>query len=525
MENQGTTTPSYQELLLENLRLKGQVKVLSEDVNYLEELVRHLKRQKFGSSSEIVPSGQGTLFNEAETIVEESEREQKTKLTKTRKRGRPIRKPLPESLPQVQKKIDLPESEKFCQSSGAPLEVIGEEVSKQLDIEPMSAKVIVTTRLKYGCSCTACRAGDVVPTMKTAPVDPQPIPKSMAAPGLLAYIVASKFIDAMPLARQEEMFRRHGIDLSRSTMASWVIKLGGLVTPIINLVRDEITKGGIVQADETTIQVRKGTGKSPKSKSYMWAFSRQRDDGKGMVLYELGPSRSHTVPLRVLEGFKGYLHADGYEAYETLAVKMPEVTLVGDWAHVRRKFFDAVKAVPKDFKGEVKVQRGLDLINELFRIDRDEIPKDAPLENRRAIRNLKSRTVIDDLKKWADEICPTIPPRSLSGEAMNYMLNRWSKLILFLDNPELRLDTNPIEGLIRPFVIGRKNWIFADTVKGAEASAALYSLVVMAKLHSLNPFNYLKSIFTELPKVATLEEVEALLPWNWVDRSPAEVVH
>ncbi len=527
MENQEKSSLSFQELLLENLHLKGQVKALTEDVNYLEELIRHLRRQKFGSSSEVVPCGQGTLFNEAEVIADEAEREERAekKAPKSRKRGRPVRKPLPDHLPQIKKTIDLPEDEKYCPHSGTLLKVIGEEVSKQLDIEPMSAKVIVTTRLKYGCTCSSCQSGETVPTLKTAPIEPQPIPKSMAAPGLLAYIVASKFIDAMPLARQEEMFRRHGIDIGRSTMASWVIKLGELVTPIMNLVREEIVKEGVIQADETVIQVRKGTGKNPNAKSYMWAFSRQLESGKSIVLYELGPSRSHKVPFRVLEGFKGYLHTDGYEAYETLGDKMPEVTLVGDWAHVRRKFHDAIKALPPNFKGEVKVKQGLDLINELFRIERDDIPKDATLEFRKKMREEKSQIIIDSLKKWADDICPMLPPRSLSGIAVNYMLARWSKLVLFLENPELRLDTNPIEGLIRPFVIGRKNWIFADTLKGAEASAALYSLVVMAKLHSLNPYRYLLSIFTDLPKSKTLEDVETFLPWNWADKPPPEAVH
>jgi len=388
----------------------------------------------------------------------------------------------------------------------------------------MKAVVIVTHRCKYVCDCSACREGLESPIMKTAPIEAQPIPKSMAAPGLLAYIAVSKYADALPLARQEGMFKRYGIDLVRATMASWMMGLGELVTPLINLIRDELIKGYVIQADETVMQVHKGTGKKATAKNYMWIFMRDGPNGSKIVLYELGPSRSHTVPLRVLEGYKGYLHTDGYEAYETLADKMPGITLVGDWAHVRRKFDEAVKAVAKDFKGEIKAKYGLDLINELFRIEREEIGKDQGLEDRLRIRQEKSKPLIEKLKNWADETTSTLPPKTLSGIAVRYMLERWPKLILFLGDPMLRMDTNPVEGIIRPFVVGRNNWMFAETVRGAEASAALYSLIVMARSAEVNPFLYLKAVFTDLPKAKTAADVEALLPWIW-KADPGIVLH
>jgi transposase len=510
---------SYRELLEENAFLRRANLSLTEDNNYLEELVRHLKRLRYAPKSEITPSGQGTLFNEAEVIAEEDSRSRPAKSVKKRRRGRPVRKPLPDSLPQVHKTIDLAETEKFCSRSGQALKLIGEEVSKQLDIEPSKATVIVIHRLKYVCTCDDCQGGIDAPTMKTAPVEPQPIPKSMAAPGLLAYIATSKFADALPLARQEEIFKRFGIELVRATMASWMIALGVLVTPLIRLIREELVKGGVIQADETKIQIHKGTGKSPTSDNYMWAFSRAGPNGSAIVLYELGPSRSHEVPLRVLAGFNGYLHTDGYEAYETLASKMPDIILVGDWAHTRRKFDEAVKAVAKEFKGEIKAKAGLAMINELFRIEREDIGKDASDQERLRLRQEKSRPIIKQLKTWADETAPTLPPKTLSGTAVRYMLERWDKLILFLDHPILRLDTNPIEGFIRPFVIGRNNWLFADTIKGAEASAALYSLIVMARSAGLNPYLYLKAVFTQLPKAKSDVDVAALLPWNWGQKS------
>lgn len=509
--------PTYEQLLEEIQFLRHENKNLTEDKIYLEELVRHLKRLRFAPSSEIVPSGQRTLFNEAEALFDEAlpVDDDDDKKTKPKKRGKPVRKPLPDNLPQIHKTIDLPEADKVCPKSGQELKQIGEEVSRQLDIEPAKVFVIVTHRLKYGCDCEACQSGIEALTIKTAAVEAQPIPKSMAAPGLLAYIATAKYADALPLARQESIFKRYGIDLVRATMASWMITLGVLITPLINLIRIELIKGGVIQADETRIQVHKGTGKKATAENYMWAFSREVPGGAHIVLYELGPSRSHTVPLRVLEGYTGYLHTDGYEAYETLARKVSGIILVGDWAHVRRKFDEAIKAVSKDFKGEIKAKTGLKLINDLFRIEREDIGKEASLAERLKIRQNKSKPIIDELKKWADETAPTLPPKTLSGSAVRYMLERWEKLVIFLDQPILRLDTNPIEGFIRPFAVGRKNWLFADSIKGAEASAALYSLIVMARSAGINPFAYLKAVFTELPKAKTTEDIEALLPWIW----------
>lgn len=214
---QPSSFPEFGSLHEENAFLRHENKNLREDVNYLAELVRYLERLRFSPSSEITSPGQGTLFNEAELIVEQDEElvspSSDKKKKKKKKRGRPVRKPLPGSLPREEKIVDLPEEQKVCPRSGAALKRIGEEQSEQLDIEPMKAKVIVTTRPKYACDCDVCTSGIETPTIITASVEPQPIPKSMAAPGLLAYIAVQKFSDALPLARQEAIFRRHGIDL------------------------------------------------------------------------------------------------------------------------------------------------------------------------------------------------------------------------------------------------------------------------------------------------------------------------
>lgn len=203
---------------------------------------------------------------------------------KKKNRGRPVRKPLHETLPQVHKTIDLPEGEKFCPLSGRALKGMGEETSKQLDIEPTKTKVIVTHRLKYSCDCARCKAAAGTPIMPTVPVELQPIPKAIAAPGVLAYIALSKYADALPLARQEQIFKRYDIHLNRATIASWMIALGKLVMPLINLAGDPLIKCLIIQADETRIQVRKRTGKRPTAENYMWVLL-----GEGRIIGYITP--------------------------------------------------------------------------------------------------------------------------------------------------------------------------------------------------------------------------------------------
>ncbi len=523
--------PSYDELLAEVKTLHGLVAELTYDRDHLEQIVRLLKRKRFAPTSEITPSGQGTLFDEAEAIVDESnkagteEAEEPDDGGKPKpKRGKPARKSLPKDLPTVDTVIDIAEADKFCAKSGEALVKIGEEITEQLGLTPAKLFVERTIRPKYICNCALCRAEGEAPTtessseaprVKVALLPAQPIPKSFASPSLLAAIATAKYADALPLYRQESILARSGADLTRQTIAGWMVRCGEIIKPLINLAKDELLSGPVILCDETRVQVLKGTGKKPTAKSYMWCFVSGTDRGEKVILYELGPGRGHEVPMRFLEDYEGYLHTDGFSAYETLAAKMPKIRLVGDWVHARRKFDEAVKAFPKDFKGEIKVAAGLKIINELFRIERDVIPDDASDDEITVIRHEKSRPLILELKAWADEITPTIRPKSLSGVALNYMLERWHKLIIFLDDPILGMDTNEVENAIRPFVTGRKNWLFSASLAGAESSAALYSLVCMARAYSLNPYEYLKAVFTELPRAKTLEEVELLLPWHW----------
>ena len=530
------SNPAIQALLTErsnltneNASLRGDLQHLKDSVNYLEEMLRRALRQRFGSSSESSrhPASKA-MFNESE--FEASQDEDNSTLPtperKNKKRGMPVRRPLPKNLPREIKIIDLTPEEKKCALSGAPLIQIGEEVTEQLDIEPATMKVIETHRLKYVCHCAQCQslegepttAGSPVKVIQCAPLPAQAIPKSMATPGLLAMIATNKFEMALPLYRQETFFKRLNVDLKRSTMGSWMVRCGKLVQPLINLMWDELKTSPLIFGDETPLQVHKGTGRPSTAKSYMWAFMRGGRTGPPIALYELGPSRSHKVALRYLEDYHGYLHTDGYEAYATLASKCPGITLVGDWVHVRRRFDEAIKAQPDPQSSKIKAKVPFVLINELFAIERE--IADQSDDERIRIRQSRSQPLVDAIKVWADENRNLIPPKSLTGTAITYFLGQWPKLSYFLKDARVGLDTNAIENKIRPFVIGRRNWLFSDTLAGAEASAALYSLIVTAKCNNLNAFDYLKAVFTELPKTTTVEQIEALLPWRWTPPTP-----
>ena len=300
------------------------------------------------------------------------------------KRGR---KPLPSSLPRVEVVHELPESEQFCPHDGNPLTEIGAVTSEQLDIIPAKIQVIRHIRKQYACSCGQC--------IKTAALPPQPIPKSLASPGLLAHITVSKYQDALPLYRQEGILQRIGVDLPRATLANWMIQAGTLIQPLINLLRDRLLAYDILQMDETPVQVLKEPGKTAQSKSYLW-LQRGGPPEQPVVLYDYDPGRGAEVPKRLLAGFKGYLQTDGYDGYNAV-VAVNGLSHVGRMAHARRKFYEAVKA--QDKKQPVgKARRGLALFRQLYRIEKQ--ARKLKPEARHDHRQRHTRPILDELRTW-----------------------------------------------------------------------------------------------------------------------------
>jgi len=480
-----------------NAHLQAQVATLQEQLNIA------LSR-RYAASSEKISADQLRFFSEAEDMTETEAAELSTEETitvpehKRKKRGR---KKLPDNLPRVKVVHDLPEDDRFCPHDGAALIEIGEVTSEQLDIIPAKIQVIQHVRKQYACNCGHC--------IKTADLPAQPIPKSMASPGLLAHITVSKYQDALPLYRQETILQRIGVELPRATLANWMIQAGYLVQPVINLLRDRLLGYDILQMDETPVQVLKEPGKTAQSKSYIW-LQRGGPPNQPVVLYDYDPGRGAGVPQRLLNDFSGYLQTDGYDGYNAV-VAVNGLTHVGCMAHARRKFSEAVKAQGKN-KKRGKAHRGLTLIQKLYGVEKQ--CRKLNTEDRYAHRKKRAKPILDEIRVWLDTVLPQVPPTSASGKALNYLHNEWSKLIGYLDDGRLEIDNNGAENAIRPFVVGRKNWLFSASVKGVKSSVNLYSLIETAKANGLEPYAYLRYLYAALPGAETVEAIEALLPGN-----------
>jgi transposase len=295
-------------------------------------------------------------------------------------------------------------------------------------------------------------------------------------------------------------------------MGRWVMSCGDLLMPLVDLMKQDIQASDSVQADETGVQVMNEKGRKNKSKSFMWVF-KTAGDKNSKILYHYSPSRGSEVISSILNGFEGYLQSDGYTAYTKFAKTHPgKITTLGCWAHARRKFVEITKVAPK--KG---VACGaIKLITELYKIERQAKEEGLIFEKIQELRQKKSRPILEELKKFLLEHQDAVPPKGLLGKAISYTLKNWEHLIVYLERGDLEIDNNASERCIKPFAVGRKNWLFKGCVKGAESSAVIYSLIETAKSHGHNPYDYLRDVFIRLPqKKADGESFEDLLPYNW----------
>lgn len=485
-------------------RIAKAAKEYETRLRELYEQIALARRRMFGTSSE--SAGQFHLFDEAEVLAAASTEAQdvaplpaQTQAPQKPARGK--RSPLPPELERVEIIHDVPESERTCEC-GTPMVVINRVISEQLDIIPMQVRVLHHIRLVYGC-----KASEHAPV--TAMPPPQPLPKSNASPGLLAMLLTTKYVDGLPLARFEKVLARHNVLVPRQTLARWVIGASGALQPLHNLMRDALFDAPFIHMDETVVQVLKEKGKSPTSQSYMWVQT-GGPPGKPVVIYDYDPSRSGEVPVRLLAGYQGYLMTDGYEGYNKLA-KTEGVEHLVCWAHVRRKFVDAVKVQPKGTHGHA--DQAVAMIGKLYAIEKEH--KDSTIEVRYVARQEKSIPVLNELHGWMEKLQPMVPPKSALGGALSYMRDYWSKLVRFTERGDLPIDNNRCENSIRPFVIGRKAWLFSDTPAGANASAIIYSLVETAKANGVEPYTWLRHVLEHLPAAQTADEMDKLLPWNF----------
>jgi hypothetical protein len=334
-------------------------------------------------------------------------------------------------------------------------------------------------------------------------------PNSLASASAVAYIMSQKFVEGLPLYRQQQSLARLGVTIPRQTMANWMLKGAEWLEPLYDRMHEELLRRDILHADETTLQVLREADRAAQTKSYMWLYRSGRD-GPPIVLYDYQQTRAREHPRTFLHGFTGYLHVDGYQAYE----KLQGITLAGCWSHARRGFTDALTALPASARTAgtpVAAEIGLNFCNQLFTIERD--LHDATPAERFAVRQQRSRPVLNAFQAWLANQSVTALPKSAFGQAVNYCINQWEKLITFLLDGRLELDNNRSERSIKPFVIGRKNWLFANTPAGAKASAIIYSLIETAKENGLHPYAYLTYLFTELPDCSTTD-LDRVLPWS-----------
>jgi transposase len=487
-------------------------------IEILEEHIRQAAAKRFAPSSEKTSAQQGNLFNEAEVEIYlevEGSDENEDRDAKPTKKAKTGRKPFDQSLPRIQVFSYLTEEEK----QGA-IDVFFVKVREELDLTPAIVQILEYMQEKAVFTDNSIQNSDLFNKekrlMKVANVVKNPVPKAMGSINLMAYIIISKYLDGLPLYRIEKIIRRYGGSISRATLANWVIVLGKKLHVLINLLREYQHQGSVIMADETRIQVLKEPGYSATGDKYMWVTLGGPPD-KRSVLFDYDPSRAKEIPLRLLSGFSGmdkktYLQTDGYAGYSA-ACKQYKLISVGCWDHARRKFKEAQTAQPKGAKVKTsKADMALSLINKLYLIERKIV--DLSPDEKLKVREEKSLPILKKLKTWLDQNKSRVAKDSLTGKAMTYLHNQWPKLIVYCTEGELRISNILAENAIRPFVIGRKAWLFSDTPEGARASAAHYSLIETAKLHGLDPFRYYQHILAALPYAEKAEDFEALQPWN-----------
>ena len=519
-----SATKRSEEACRQSQLLKSELVLVRTERDLLKERLNKFMRKVFAAKSEASTQSQKDmffLFNEAEVLgaqaqpaAQEENSEDPGIDVPAHKRAKRGRKPLDPALPRHVVRHELPQAERMCPHDGATLQEIGVEASEQLDIIPQQVRVIRHERVKYACPC--CDG-----TLRLAPKPAQVIPKGLFSEGFLAWVIASKYCDGLPLYRQAALLGRFGgSDLSRNTMAASVVRVGQAVQPIINLLRDHLLDAPLTYGDETQIQVLKEPGKSAQSKSYMWAQMTQASgaDGTGppIRLFAYSPSRSTAAAQILYAGMREgtVLMTDGYAVYDQIS-NANQLVHLACWAHCRRDFNDALQALPKQARGpEQLAAQFMALIGKLYAVESR--GRDLKLEAKQLLeqRQLHSVPVLKQIEALLLANLHSVLPGSLLGKALHYLSSQWSKLSLYVTHGAYPIDNNACENSIRPFVIGRRAWLFADTVAGANASANLYSLLQTCTANGIDGYRYLRALLVALPTAQTADDYEALLPWS-----------
>lgn len=487
------------------------------------EQIRIMKAREYGRSSEkrtIEDIRQGKLFDEAELHASPRPDEEVTetvRITKTvytrHKRGRT---PISPKLARVEVVVDLGEEERASVPEGYELVRIGEETSEQVHEIPQKYVVIKTVRPKYivkPVRGSGLAKSDVPVRMLIAPVPSRILPRSIATPSLLASVLTGKFCDALPFYRQEKMFLRFGLEISRQDMANWTISVSQKLEGLIDLMKAELLSAPVIHCDETYFQVMNEEERSNTTKSYMWVMTGGAINHP-VVLYRYHATRDADFISLFLAAYKGFLQTDGYAGYNAIGEK-EGITHVACWAHARRRFVEAFEAsMRKGSAADAIRMIGMmyhhekELRQKYFGDDRRGNANDFAAERRELVL-----PILGELKTWLETKALEVLPKSALGTAVSYTLDLWPRLVRYLDCPQLTPDNNEAERAIRPFTVGRKNWVLSGGPRGAMASAAIYSLIETFKLNGLEPYYAFRYILTKLPTTPH-ERICDLLPWN-----------
>ena len=460
-----------------------------------------LKRLKFAAKSEVLNADQRSLLEECleeDLQAVQQEIEQSQFAEQRAPRQQPKRLPLPAQLPRQEFQHE-PEVTQCC---GQAMRRIGEDVAEKLDYVPGVFTVHRHVRGKWACAC--CQ------TLKQAPVDAHIIDKGIPTTGLLAHVLVAKYADHLPLYRQEGIYARAGAPIARSTLAQWVGSCGVQLQPLVDALRQEVLAHPVIHADETPVQMLKaGSERDGKThRAYLWAYSPGRHEEMKAVVYDFCESRAGKHASSFLQGWSGTLLVDDYAGYKQLMGD--QVQEAGCWAHARRKFFELHVAN----KSQI-AEQALALIGQLYEIERQ--VQGASRDERWRMRQEHSRPVVDKLHRWLQEHRAKVAQGSATAKAMDYSLRRWPALSRYLQDAQVPIDNNWIENQMRPVALGRKNWLFAGSLRAGERAAAVMSLVQSAKLNGHDPHAYLKDVMDKLPTWPN-SRIEELLPHRW---SPA----
>jgi transposase len=487
-----------------------QINVLSEQLHWYSQQVKLQQKKLFGSSSEktVLPD-QISLFDEIELESTLIKAEPKLEEITYRRKKKNNRRGLDlSSLPTTTKIYDI--EDKSCPDCGESLRKIGENVRKELVYHPARYEVI--EHVQYVYTCDRCENNSLKSKMYKADMKDSIIFKSFASPSLLSYIIDNKFNKGLPLYRQEVMFNQIGLKLSRQTMANWMIKLySEYLKKMTDYMHKVLLQSDYLHADETTNQVLNVPNQKPTTKSYMWVYKTGRSEDKQIVHFIYENTRSHEHAKKHLEGYHNILQTDGYQAYG----KLEGIKHMGCWAHCRRKYSEALESAPagSDLKASASY-RLLHKINKLFTLEKKLVGKS--YEEIKETRQKEAKPIIDDFFNDVKECAKVAVGQTKLSKALTYSINQEENLRFYLEDGRIEISNNRAENSIRPFCVGRRNWLFSNTIKGAKASATLYSLVETAKLNNLKPydyFEYLLSVLTEID-INDDEKLEEIMPWS-----------